>query len=157
MTRRDYEAASDIIKRSSSADFVGERHERLICAAENALGIRFPELYRRFVSEFGAGDIGGNEFYGVLSEDFVHSSVPDAVWKTLELRQRTGSSNQYIVIHEFGDGTYCAIDTSRHSTDGDVPIVLLSINGDYLEDIAVDFGEFLLTMVGAENSGDCQH
>lgn len=150
MTKRDYEAASDIIKKSSSADFVGERHEKLICAAENALGIRFPNLYRRFVSEFGAGDIDGNEFYGILSEDFVHSSVPDAVWKTLELRKEAGLSNRYIVVCEFGDGTYCAVDTSRHSAEGDAPIVLLSINGDYVEDIAIDFGEFLLKMVGAE-------
>jgi hypothetical protein len=59
--------------RDDDADVVGERPEALVDPAEQTLGLRFPPSYRAFVRELGAGDAGGEEFYGVI-DDFENST-----------------------------------------------------------------------------------
>ena len=51
------------------------------------LGLEFPPSYRRFVLDFGAGSFGASEVYGVIDSNFENSSVPDAVWCTLDVRE----------------------------------------------------------------------
>ena len=73
----DYERAAALIAESKDdADFAGPRPAELIQAAEEALGVQFPPTYRRFVSEYGAGNIGSTEIYGVIDFDFEASSIP---------------------------------------------------------------------------------
>jgi hypothetical protein len=50
--------------------FAGSKADDLIQKAEKALGLYLPPTYRRFVSALGAGDIAGQEFYGVIDDDF---------------------------------------------------------------------------------------
>jgi len=58
----------------SLADYEAARE--LVVQAEEALGSRFPHSYRSFVGELGAGDIAGEEFYGVIDDNFDSSGVP---------------------------------------------------------------------------------
>jgi hypothetical protein len=105
MALADYEIAAALIRSHPDlADFAGPRDEELVRAAEEALGVRFPPSYRRFLREYGAGSFGGQEIYGVIDADFESSGVPDAVWNTLGLRHDGDIPPDLVVVYATGDG-----------------------------------------------------
>ena len=126
-------------------EFAGPRPEGLVDQAEQRLGVTFPASYRAFVSELGAGDIAGEEFYGVLDGDFEDSGVPDGIWLTLREREDSGLPEALVVVHSPGDGTLHAIDTSQ-AAGGEAPVVTwtpgTSTRDDQLEPVSPDFGTF---------------
>jgi hypothetical protein len=67
--------------------FAGPRDHDVVLAAEAALGLKFPEAYRLFATQLGAGSFGAQEILGVISDDFANSGIPDCVWKTLKDRE----------------------------------------------------------------------
>jgi|SRR5690606_2376577 SMI1 / KNR4 family. len=83
--------------------FSGEKSLDIVEKAEKTLGLRFPKDYRDFVLGLGAGSVGSSEIYGVINDDFINSSVPDAVWSTLKARE-AGLPKNLIKIgsHELG-------------------------------------------------------
>jgi SMI1-KNR4 cell-wall len=146
----DYERAVALIdEHSESADFAGPRPRDLIDLAERALDLRFPPTYRRFLSEYGAGSIGGTEIYGVIDGDFENSSVPDAVWHNLTLRQE-GYGEGLFSFYAIGDGEELCLDTSRVRPGGEMPVVGVSFGSDGRRDIAPDFGRAFLMLVQEE-------
>jgi hypothetical protein len=143
--------ALQLIGDADLADFVGERPDALVTAAEDALGLRFPPAYRQFVSRLGAGSFGSFEVYGVISEPF-DGPVPDAVWATLgERAEPSNLPPSMIVIGVDGMGGTYVLDISK----GAQPPVEVwnggrSVADDELEIIAPSFGEFLLEAVEDE-------
>jgi hypothetical protein len=145
----DYERAAALIAESKDdADFAGPRPPELIQAAEEALGVQFPPTYRRFV-EYGAGNIGSTEIYGVIDFDFEASSIPDAVWHNLILR-REGLGHGLLSFYAVGDGQEFCLDTTRVASDGEMPVVGVHFGGDHRQEIATDFGSAFLTLVQEE-------
>ncbi len=145
MSMRDYERAASLLRRHADEhDFVGAHDERIVTAAETVLGVAFPPTYRRFLLELGAGDVGGEEIYGVITEDFEHSSVPDAIWLTRKLRAEGHLPQDLIVIYSTGDGDYYGLDASQANHEGEYPVVAWS---ESREVIASDFGAFFLDIV----------
>ena len=141
----DYEKAKAIIEANSdNADFVGPRSEALVRAAEAALGVTFPPTYRRFVLEYGAGNFGSAEFYGVIHNNFPKSSVPDGIWHTLTDRQGAGLPHELIVVGDTGSGELYCLDLSR---EGAVVIVDPGADASVREPAAPDFGTFFLEQV----------
>jgi hypothetical protein len=132
--------------------FVGERSETLVQAAEKTLGLKFPPSYRRFVLEFGAGNFGAFEVYGVIHSNFESSSVPDAVWCTLDERKSGDLPPDLVVIHHDGFGGYHCIDCKKSPEEG--PIVTYypgyQRSRQSREIIANDFGAFFLEFVGQQ-------
>jgi hypothetical protein len=130
------------------ADFVGQREDRLIDAAETALGLSFPPTYRRFLKEIGCGDIAGAEFYGLINDNFTNSAVPNGIWLTLKIRVTGKLPQSLIVVSETGNGGYYAIDRTRQDNEGESPVIVwfpgLSIVGGKIEQAAEDFGAFIL-------------
>jgi len=147
MTMEHYERAVELIEESGDGDFEGPKPDDLIAKAEAALGVTFPPTYRRFLSEYGCGDIGGEEFYGLINDQFEGSSIPNAVW--LVLNERSGASlpDRYVLVCAEGDGTYCAIDISRKTEQEENPIVHLGVDWSHLSVEADSFGAFLLARV----------
>jgi antitoxin YobK len=148
----DYTEARELIERHDDlADFMGERPEELVAHAEDALGVKFPPTYRAFVKELGAGDIAGEEFYGVIDDNFESSGVPNGIWLTLHERTDSGLPPELVVVYTDVEGNYYALDTGRDGDSGEHPLVLwgpgVSQAGDELETVAGDFGEFLRTRV----------
>lgn len=145
MSIDDYRVGRGLMAQDDDADVVGERPERLVELAEQALGVRFPPSYRAFVRELGAGDAGGEEFYGVIDDDFESSAVPDGVWLTLRHRETSGLPDHLVTVATTGDGSYYVVDASG---DGrfEGPVVIwtpgLSSADDDLERVADSFGEF---------------
>jgi len=132
--------------------FVGPRAEELVAAAEAALGLRFPETYRRFVRERGAGSVRGVEFFGVTTTNFLSGNVPNGPWLTLDRRRAWKLSPSLVIIQHRNDGPDVALDaTQADSVDGEWPVVLwrpgVTQPGDKLERVASDFGSFFLQQV----------
>lgn len=146
MSMEDYEKAKAVIAQDEGkADFAGPRSEDLIKTAEAALNVSFPPTYRRFVSEFGAGNYGWAEFYGVISSNFLKSSVPDGVWSTLTQRQKANLPRELIVVGDTGSGELYCLDLSEK--DGPVVVVDPGSDMSARERIAPDFGTFFLQQV----------
>lgn len=146
MSLQDYQSAKSLIE-ESGGDFDGPKTETLVASAEQALSLEFPPSYRRFLLELGCGDLNGLEIYGVISEKFEDSSVPNGIWLTLNERQNIGLSHAYILIGDGGDGTYYAIDTRSVDEAGENPVVRLSVDGTRAELVASSFGAYLLKSV----------
>jgi antitoxin YobK len=143
----DYrEAASLISSHSDSARFGRERAAELVERAEAVLGVRFPPSYRTFVRELGAGDVAGEEFYGITSDEFVDSSVPNGIWLTLREREDSGLPEHLVIVYEDDEGDYYTLDTSKEGSESENPVVLwipgASQPDDDLEQVADDFGTF---------------
>jgi hypothetical protein len=153
MAERDYERAVALMAiRPDLSDFDGPKDEDLIVAAEQALGLTFSHDYRRFLAAFGAGSFGGTEIYGVIDADFVNSSVPDAIWNTITLREDSLPPN-VVAFHATGDGEeLCLVCDSREGG----PVIAFLPGADEDGDpevVAEDFGGWLLTMVELEIQG----
>lgn len=142
MSFEDLEAAFDLIN-ENGGDFEGEKDEALIAKAEKALGLVFPPSYRKFLSKLGCGDIEGLEFFGLIGSDFENSSVPNAIWLTLDER-KSGLPDNLILIYAAGDGTYYALDTSQVDSERECQVVSYDVNGK-IAPVACDFGAFLLS------------
>ena len=134
-----------------NGDFDGKKSENLVLLAETKLGISFPPTYKKFLLNLGCGDIAGEEFYGVIHDDFENSGIPDAIWMTIEARRKWGLPESMIVIYFDGLESYYVIDTVVKDENGESAIYLWipgrSKAGDKLEKIADDFGEFMLVKV----------
>lgn len=151
MTMETYVAAAELLRSDSRADFVGARERSLIDAAERRLDFRFPPTYRRFLLEFGCGNIGGQEIYGLIDEPIERGPIPNAVWLNLQRRAR-GWKPSLFVIHESGDGTSHALSLEHTGPHGEASVWLLSVSGESIEKVADDFGDFLLSLVQRQST-----
>lgn len=154
MSTADLEAGFAAVAGSNRAFFAGPRDDSLVAAAEDALGLRFPPSYRRFVRELGAGSVGSREFYGVTTNNFTDSSVPNAVWVTLDERSRFDLPGTLVIIGDTGTGEYYALDTAQRDSADESPVVTWSAaqsqENDVLEIVSLDFGAFFLRAVEME-------
>ena len=143
MSSQDLEAAFELIDENGGGDFEGPKSSALVEKAEVALGLRFPPTYRKFLAELGCGDIEGLEFYGLIGDDFESSSIPDAIWLTLNER-KSGLPSNLVLIYATGDGAYYALDTNQVNSDGENPVVSYEVNRS-TKKIADDYGAFMLS------------
>ena len=146
MSMADYVSAKAILTANKSrADFVGPRSEVLIRKAEDFLNIQFPPTYRQFLLDYGAGNFGPEEFFGVIDEDFESSSVPDAVWYTFTERKEVNLPGELFVIGETGTGELYCLDLNKSHG----PVVIIDPGADISKqkEIANDFGAFLLNRI----------
>lgn len=123
------------IEMRPDALFAGPRPEGLILTAESRLGIRFPLAYREFLARLGAGSIGAFEVYGVVTDEFDKSSVPDGVLVTMVAREHW-LPESFVIVGNSGHGGHYALDLAD-GDDQDAPVVLLlgdSTAGTYLSE-----------------------
>lgn len=153
MSMLDYEIAVEkIADYAALQDFSGMKPNTIVVAAEQILGYPFPETYRRFLSEWGAGSFGSSEIYGIVNDDFEHSSVPNGIWYTLKLRMESFIPPTLVAIYDVGDGELFCLDLSAMH-DNEAPIVTFTPGGSLdqrREQIAEDFGRFFLDIVQRE-------
>lgn len=132
---------------SGDADFDGPKDEKLIRSAEQALGLSFPTTYREFLLRLGCGDIMGLEFYGVINGDFENSSIPDAIWLTLDQRKSSSLPLNLVLIAETGEGGYYALDIQETSTEESEVVEWTPGTGASLESVSSDYGAFFLERI----------
>lgn len=155
MSLDNYKKALKIMNDNKNiCHFAGPRSEELINLAEETLGLKFSPLYRDFLRQFGAGNFGSQEIYGVIDEDFENSSIPDAIWFTLTERREINLPRNLLVIYDTGGEEYYCLDFNKRNKHNE-PAVVSFIPGQELqaqkyEVIAEDFGDFLLNLVSKE-------
>jgi SMI1 / KNR4 family. len=155
MSSESYQEAKKIVlKNKDLADFVGGRPSKLIKKAEEKLDLRFTGLYLDFLQTFGAGNFGAQEIYGIINEDFEHSSVPDAIWYTLTERIETNLPNNLLVIYDTGSDELFCLDFSKLNEKEEPKVISfvpeIELKNQAHEIIANDFGDFLFNLVKQE-------
>lgn len=148
MGMKELEDALTLIKENpDDSFFAGPKSEELISKAENALGLFFPPTYRRFVKELGAGNIAGQEFYGVTTDNFDSASVPNGVWFTLHARKNYSFPDDLIIVFSLDDGSYIALNAHKEHSDRECEVVLWTAPDEDTEVLYDDFGFFLLERI----------
>lgn len=155
MSEKTYKKAKKyILKHDDLADFDGAKPVDLIQKAEAKLNVKFTGLYLDFLQTFGAGNFGSEEIFGIIDEDFEHSSVPDGIWYTLTLRESMNLPGHYVVIYDTGSDEVFCLDFNDQNDKGEPKVIALdpgyALDEQSLEVIADDFGDFLLDLVNSE-------
>jgi len=120
-----------------------------IARAEAMLGLTFPALYRRFLTEFGVGGFGSKEVFGIIGNEPNQSRQPDVVLFTFDARNAPAFPRNYLVIYSTGNGEMMCLDIGEEPDKASV-VALFPGMAPYekkLETIASDFGEFVLQLV----------
>ncbi|RJG36790.1 SMI1/KNR4 family protein [Motilimonas pumila] len=143
-----YKKATKLIdKYKSEAYFIGKRDNSIISKAEESLGFFLPPSYLLFVSNYGAGSFCGEEFYGITNENFENSSIPNAVWLTLNSRKKYNLPDELILIMGLDDGSYYAISTNKEDKEIEGWVVLWSPIDEDISIIDNSFGEFFFRRI----------
>lgn len=155
MSIKTYQKAKKIIlKNKDLADFEGQKSGELIAKAEAAVGLKFTGSYLDYLQTFGAGNFGSEEVYGIIDEDFEDSSVPDAIWYTLNLRKSINLPANFLAMYYTGSDEVFCLDFNSTKATGESKVVALdstyALEDQTLETIANDFGDFLLELVEEE-------
>lgn len=155
MSKENYKEALNVIESNRvNGFFAGEKSKELVELAEKTLEIKFSPMYVDFLMNFGAGNFGSEEIYGIIDDDFENSTVPDAIWYTLTERQESNLPLHLLVIyHTGGDEIFC-LDFSKLDVNGEPSVVAfvpgVDLEFQTYEVIANDFGDFLLQLVTQE-------
>jgi len=157
MSIQDYEEAKVLItemlkKPGIISTFVGPKPLSLINLAQGYLSVKFPETYRRFLLEYGAGGIGSFEIFGVVQEGFENHDYLhiDVVWLTLKERKEWNLPMFLIPIYDLGDGELFCLDL-RSIEEDEAKVVGYtpgySTPEQSLDIIAEDFGKLFLDLI----------
>jgi hypothetical protein len=157
MSMQDYEEAKELVtealkKPGIISTFVGPKPLTLINLAQSYLSVKFPETYRRFLLEYGAGGIGSFEIFGVVKEGFENHDYLhiDVVWLTLKERKEWKLPKFLIPIYDLGDGELFCLDLRNN--EGDEAKVVgftpgYSTAEQSLDVVAEDFGKLFLDQI----------
>ena len=134
---------------SHRADFSEGISEEEIQKCQELIGREFPASYKLFLRKLGCGDIAGQEFYGASSGRIPGTTVPSAIWCTLENRKAAHFPLDYLIIADTGYGPIMCLDLGAMKND-ECPIVLWDSSFEskaQAEPIAADFGQFFLDQI----------
>lgn len=132
----------------------------VIQLAEKKLGVKFPEVYKQFLKDFGYLNFEALQVYGIVNNKLIDkSSVPDGIWYTLDERLRYNFPNELLIIADFGIGELYCLDLSSNNEYGKVIAYILGYddNEQIREVIADNFGEFLYKQIEFEKQYEKQN
>ena len=131
-------------------DISGGASDAAIEKAEFAFGSRFPESFADYLREWGALSIGPIEFYGITSDDFVNSGIPDAIWfSSLKHSQGVLPDGLVVVMNDNGEKFYCASllpetyggIVSWNVTDREISALVSHSVQDFMIECLTEFGD----------------
>lgn len=143
-----YARLTEVIARSDRANFGRGVPEEVITDAERHFGIAFPPSYRWWLSNYGAGYVGGYELQGLFPEMIADREpevqlIGDVVYLAGLRAKRSPNPGHLLEILSYeGDEAYF-LDTARRGPDGEFPVVCRYAGSDELVDVAPDFAAFL--------------
>ncbi len=132
---------------------VGEPNSiEVIRNAEKKIGFIFSKQVLFFLQSFKYLEFFGNEFYGIIKEDFSGDYTPQIVVATLVDRERANMPHSYLHLWDAGDGAIGVLDYSQLNDEGEPPVLLVDYRGEeqgwvVIETMAEDLGDFLLQCV----------
>ena len=116
-----------------------------ITSAEEYLGLSFPESYKLFLKNYGAGNIAYYEIYGITKYgSFEDAGVPNGIWLTMQERQSIDLPKELVIVYDTGMEFYFCLDTSQMK-NGECPVVAIwNCSGGTKEVVYESFLEFLM-------------
>ncbi|MCI8410154.1 MAG: SMI1/KNR4 family protein [Lachnospiraceae bacterium] len=129
-----YKKAKELMDMEAVEYAGGTSKDEIECAMKE-LSVVFPESYRAFLSDFGAGDVGGEIIFGITDIE------EENVVKATKAERSVGLPDNFIIISYWED-TFCCLDISR-MRNNECPVVELSEDYKVTEIIAESFGQFL--------------
>lgn len=150
-----YEQAKILIDENEDlVDDFGGASSELVKMGETKLGVQFPSDYRQFLLEYGALTFGAAEIYGIFTEDFENSGVPDAVWATLDERKLIKMPLHLVMIYNTEMGEIFCLNYRELNTNQEPKITSyfpgFDENAQKNEVLYNSFGDFLLDIVEEE-------
>ena len=159
-TQEIEEAARLIHGHSDRAEFRGGASDHDIANAEEALGIKFPPSYRRFLESLGAGRFGDQTFFGVVGPEGDHAL--DVVTRTRDQREHGNLPATHIIVGPYGREAFFGFDCADRRNNEECPVAEIPRDyGDIQEPnfFELDFGSFMLARIRDEigESGEFLH
>lgn len=134
---------------TDAVDFTGAIPIDEIEKAEKELKVIFPESYKVFLKEFGAGDIGGEIIFGIVKNKRENQDINMVKITHMEHEYKMPKYMVVIYYNESNDCLYC-LDT-RKMSNNECPVVSVSDNYTDIKIVANSFGEFFYQMVSDED------
>lgn len=152
MSLNAFKKATELIRiNKDDASFCKGVEDEIINFAEDILNLQFPQSYKLFLKEYGAGNFRSAEFYGIIRHpENDPEMVPNGIWLTLNERNNSGLPKELIIIGSTGMGEYYVLNTSKFNNDSESPVEIWSKNLNdisRLENISESFGDFFLRKV----------
>lgn len=131
-----------IQEKRDASYFFGTVDDTTIKNAEEKLDLTFPKEYREFLKEYGCGNIGPIEIFGLGPNV---ESVPNVEWVIKNLRETRDLPNYLIPVENIGDGSYAVVSSANSSEHGVMEGIVLQWNSRVNDPkkIANNFGEYL--------------
>lgn len=124
----------------------GAKPREWITKAESILEFKLPRSYKFFLEKWGVLRFDGNEYYGIVKDDFENSGIPDFVWFNMRRRSRDNFPKHLIIFKDHLDGSeYLCLDVSKMDDNGECPVVVWdNINKKIDQTLDANFGDILL-------------
>ena len=128
-----------------AVDFTGAVSAEEIRNAQEKLNVKFPMSYKAFLSDFGAGDVGGEVIFGIVQDKELDSEI-DMVEITCTEYDNGLPEGMVIIYYDHCDENLYCLDTNRMKDD-ECPVVSIDEEYEVIEVIADSFGEFMYQLV----------
>ena len=129
-----YKKAKEIMDMEATEYVGGASKDEIECAMKE-LSVTFPESYKAFLNDFGAGDAGGEIIFGIT--DIEEENVVEVT----KMERREGLPDNFVIINYLDDAFFC-LDISKMKND-ECPVVELSEDYKVTKTVAESFGQFL--------------
>lgn len=110
MTKISFSELKTEIMNNTDIEYTGPIEEAFISKAEELLELEIKGSYREFLKLFGTLETEERDVFGIIDDDFLNSSTPDAIWYTLNKREDSGLPLNYLVIEDTGYGELFCLD-----------------------------------------------
>ena len=153
MSWQNFINAIELAKQCEFYTIKGERSGEIVAKAEELFGHKFSSQNYEFLKNLGYLSFVGNEFYGMLTDDFSGTYFGNCIEATLQDRMELNLPLQWLTIYDFDDGYMGYLDYSQLDEHGEPSVIMAIHNGmEYvkIEKVAEDFGDFLLTLVNEQ-------
>ena len=152
MSYQNFEKALELAKQCKFYTIKGERTNEIVKKAEELFGLNFSKQNFEFFKRLGYLSFFGNEFYGILTDDFLDDGdyVGCAIEATLQDRAELNLPLEWLTLYFFDDGYYGYLDYSQLNEDGEPAVIMAIYDGEkyvVTEKVAEDLGDFLLRLV----------
>lgn len=124
--------------------------EETIKHAEQKLKIVFSVQLREYLKTYSYIEFDGNEFYGIIKDDFSAISEGSIVESAMYNREKFSLPLKWVPIYNYNDGNMAYLDYSDLNEVGEAKIIMAIYTGSeytITEELSEDLGDFLLEMV----------
>jgi len=150
MSYKNFERALELAKRCQYYTTVGGKNVDIIEKAQEMFDHKFSKQHFQFYKQVGYLSFFGNEFYGIVKDDFSGTYTGCAIEATLQDRKEYKLPLKWLIIYDFDDGYMGYLDYSQLNEEGEPPVIMAIYDGKkhvVIEKVAEDFGDFLLQIV----------